>query len=77
MMKYNLLNLFKREAPTGNSSENKSFSGGDYKQNVVYVSSAEMAMKIAAVFRAVNLISSSVASLTLQYKRKDRVGDFF
>lgn len=77
MMKYNLLNLFKREVSTGNSNDSKRSSGGDYKQNVVYVSSAEMAMKIAAVFRAVNLISSSVASLTLQYKRKDRVADFF
>jgi HK97 family phage portal protein len=77
MMKYNLLNLFRREVPAGNSSDTKSSSGGDYKQNVIYVSSAEMAMKIAAVFRAVNLISSSVASLTLQYKRKDRIADYF
>lgn len=77
MMKYNLLNLFRREVPAGNSSDTKSSSGGDYKQNVIYVSSAEMAMKIAAVFRAVNLISSSVASLTLQYKRKRSYSGLF
>ena len=34
-------------------------------------------MKIAAVFRAVNLISSGVASLRLEYKRKDRYKGYF
>lgn len=76
-MRYKLSNLFKREVISEKESTKKSSSGGDYKQNVVYVSSAEAAMKIAAVYRAVNLISSSVASLTLQYKRKDRAKDYF
>lgn len=77
MMNYNIIKLFRREIIAEGRNEKKSSSGGDYKQNVVYVSSAETAMKIAAVYRAVNLISSSVASLTLQYKRKDRIGNYF
>lgn len=71
------LGIFKREEITKGKSEKSSITSGDYKQNVVYVSSAEAAMKIAAVYRAVNLISSSVASLTLQYKRKDRAKGYF
>ena len=77
MMSNKFINLFKREVIAGNKSEKKSSMGGDYKQNVVWVTSAEASMKIAAVYRAVNLISSSVASLTLQYKRKDRVKNYF
>lgn len=77
MMSNKFINLFKREVIAGNKSEKKSSTGGDYKQNVVWVTSAEASMKIAAVYRAVNLISSSVASLTLQYKRKDRVKNYF
>lgn len=76
-MRYKISNLFRREVISEKESTKKSSSGGDYKQNVVYVTSAEAAMKIAAVYRAVNLISSSVASLTLQYKRKDRAKDYF
>lgn len=77
MMRYKISNLFRREVISEKESTKKSSSGGDYKQNVVYVTSAEAAMKIAAVYRAVNLISSSAASLTLQYKRKDRAKDYF
>jgi HK97 family phage portal protein len=77
MMRYKISNLFRREVISEKESTKKSSSGGDYKQNVVYVTGAEAAMKIAAVYRAVNLISSSVASLTLQYKRKDRAKDYF
>lgn len=76
-MRYKISNLFRREVISEKESTKKSSSGGDYKQNVVYVTSAEAAMKIAAVYRAVNLISSSAASLTLQYKRKDRAKDYF
>lgn len=71
------LGLFKREVIAESKGEKSSITSGDYKQNVVYVSSAEAAMKIAAVYRAVNLISSSVASLTLRYKRKDRAKGYF
>ena len=51
--------------------------GADYKQNVVWANTETKAKKVAAVFRAVNLISSGLASLTLEYKRKDRYKDYF
>lgn len=70
--------LFRREAIAEEGiKKGKSVDGGDYRQNVVYVRNAEMAMKIAAVYRAVNLISSSAAVLTLQYKRLDRAKGYF
>ena len=51
--------------------------GADYKQHVVWANTETKAKKVAAVFRAVNLISSGLASLTLEYKRKDRYKDYF
>ena len=51
--------------------------GADYKQNVEWVNTDTKAMKIAAVFRAVNLISSGLATLKLEYKRKDRYHGYF
>lgn len=75
-----ILDLFVREtideAKVAKKGE-KTVSGGDYRQNVEYVNTASRAMKIAAVYRAVNLISSSAAVLKLQYKRKDRAKDYF
>ena len=44
MMNYNIIKLFRREIIAEGRNEKKSSSGGDYKQNVVYVSSAETAM---------------------------------
>lgn len=75
----NLFNsLFRREAiAEEGTKKGKNVDGGDYRQNVVYVRNAETAMKIAAVYRAVNLISSSAAVLTLQYKRLDRAKGYF
>lgn len=51
--------------------------GGNYTEKVVYVGTPSAAMKVAAVYRAVNLISSSAAVLSLQYKRKNRAKDYF
>lgn len=77
-MKQFFSNLFRREAlSSGGNTKNKTTESGDYRQNVVYVNNSETAMKIAAVYRAVNLISSSAAVLTLQYKRLDRVKEYF
>ena len=71
-------NLFKREAsPATGLTANKNADSGGYRQNIVYVNNSETAMKIAAVYRAVNLISSSAAVLTLQYKRLDRAKGYF
>lgn len=70
-----LFDFFKREAaPTAKTTN---VEGADYRQNVVYANTPDMAMKIAAVYRAVNLISSGLATLKLEYKRKDRVKGYF
>ena len=68
--------LFKREAVEV-STNKQTAVGADYKQNVVWANTPTKAMKIAAVFRAVNLISSGLASLKMEYKRRDRVKDYF
>ena len=68
--------FFKREAAVV-EAQPKAAVGADYKQNVVWANTPTRAMKIAAVFRAVNLISSGLASLKLEYKRKDRVKGYF
>lgn len=52
-------------------------TGGDYRENIAYVNSPWAALNIAAVYRAVNLLSSSAATLTIQYKRKDRAKNYF
>lgn len=68
----------RREVEFGEDvTKTKSAEGGDYRSNVVYVASAESAMKVAAVYRAVNLISSSAAVMRLQYKRRDRAKDYY
>ena len=68
--------LFKREAAVVEPKQQAAV-GADYKQNVVWANTPTRAMKIAAVFRAVNLISSGLASLKLEYKRKDRYKGYF
>ena len=67
-----LLNFFKREQV---EKPAQNVSGADYKMNVVYANTPVAAMKVAAVFRAVNLISSGLATLKMEYKRKDRAKD--
>ena len=69
-------NFFKREA-TNVAVKPTDVEGADYRQHVVYANTPDMAMKISAVYRAVNLISSGLASLRLEYKRKDRVKNYF
>lgn len=77
-MNIGIRNLFKRESTAANrAGKEKGSESADYRQNIVYVNTDEKAMKIAAVYRAVNLISSSVAILKMQYKRKDRAKDYF
>lgn len=68
--------LFKREAAEAEPKQQAAV-GADYKQNVVWANTPTRAMKIAAVFRAVNLISSGLATLKLEYKRKDRAKGYF
>lgn len=68
--------IFKREAVLAEVKQQTAV-GADYKQNVVWANTETRAMKIAAVFRAVNLISSGLATLKLEYKRKDRYKGYF
>lgn len=68
--------ILKREAVVAEVRQQTAV-GADYKQNVVWANTPTKAMKIAAVFRAVNLISSGLASLKLEYKRKDRYKGYF
>lgn len=68
--------IFRREAVVAEATT-KTAVGADYKQNVVWANTETRAMKIAAVFCAVNLISSGIANLRLEYKRKDRYKGYF
>ena len=68
--------FFKREAAVVEPKQQAAV-GADYKQNVVWAGTPTRAMKIAAVFRAVNIISSGLATLKIEYKRKDRAKGYF
>jgi HK97 family phage portal protein len=68
--------LFRREA-TADAQGPVKVSGGAYKTSAVQVRSKERAMKIASVYRAVSLISSGVAVMTMQYRRYDHVKGYF
>lgn len=68
--------FFKREAAEAEPKQQAAV-GADYKQNVVWANTPTRAMKIAAVFRAVNIISSGLATLNIEYKRKDRAKGYF
>ena len=68
--------ILKREAAVV-EAKTQTAVGADYKQNVVWANTPTRAMKIAAVFRAVNLISSGLATLKMEYKRKDRYKGYF
>ncbi|WP_417177382.1 phage portal protein [Bacteroides sp.] len=72
----NFFRFFRREAKTA-SGKNTTVSTGSFKSNIIYANTDESAMRIAAVYRAVNLISGAVATLTLQYKRRDRAKNYF
>ena len=58
--------LFRREAAEAEPKQQAAV-GADYKQNVVWANTPTRAMKIAAVFRAVNIISSGLATLKIEY----------
>ena len=69
--------ILKREVAVSEEKTQRAAVGADYKENVVWAHTESKAMKIAAVFRAVNLISSGLASLRMEYKRKDRARGYF
>jgi HK97 family phage portal protein len=71
------MNIFKRFFREATVSATKDIRGGTYCENKVFVRSDQAAMKIAAVYRAVYLISSGAAVLEMEYKRRDRFQDYF
>lgn len=72
-------NIFKREEVVGGAeAAGKAVeAGGNFSDRAVYVGGASSALKVAAVFRAVSLISDSVGSLPLIFKRKDEARGVF
>lgn len=50
---------------------------GVYKENVVNVINKDQALRIAAVYRCVDLISSSIAVMTLEYLTYNRAEKYF
>lgn len=77
--------IFKRETvysrevidESASATQSPAATGGSYKENITYVTSPDTAMKIATVYRAVNLISSSVAVLRLKYMRYNRIKKYY
>ena len=62
--------LFSRKREATPTDVKKSLvSVADYRENVVAVNTPDKALKIAAVYRAVNLISNGLAILPMHYKR--------
>ena len=60
--------LFRREAKQTEVKTNL-IGSADYHENVVVVNTPDKALKIAAVYRAVNLISNGLAIMPMHYKR--------
>lgn len=58
-------------------AQNVQVSGAKYGNAAQIVNSPDRAMKVAAVFRAVDLISSGVGVLTMKYKRKNRAKNYY
>ena len=78
-------NIFRqqREAPTPgvpsstdpNHPNNKQeVKGGDYQERIVYTRSPQMALTIAAVYRAVELRAKAIGQMPVQYQQRDKVG---
>lgn len=67
----------REEIVAGSAGKKSTAEGGDWRNNIEYVNTASKATKIAAVYRAVNLISSSAAVLTLRYMRRDTARNYF
>lgn len=65
--------LFKREKQQNVNV----IASTDVYSRVISAGTPTTAMKIAAVYRAVNLISDGIANMTLQYKRFNSVGRYF
>lgn len=61
--------FFKKREATPTPVRVSTVDSADYHENVVHVNNPDKAMKIAAVYRAVNLISNGLAIMPMHYKR--------
>jgi len=52
-------------------------SGADFRARVVTANSESASLKIAAVYRAVDVISNSMAQLCMEYQRQNRAQNYF
>lgn len=66
--------IFHREAQPASPSNAAS---ADYRKHICYAGSPATALKIAAVYRAVNLISNAIAVLPMHYKRYNAALKYF
>ena len=64
----------KREATSAQPPQQN--TGGDYAENIVTVSSAEAALRIAAFHRAVELRAKTMSQLVIEYQKRSSRGNF-
>ncbi len=69
--------LFHRETTEQAGESAKQSTGGNYRKQVSYAGTPATALKIAAVYRAVNLISNAVGVLPMHYKRYNAALRYF
>jgi len=69
--------IFKREATTAQTSSKSGGTGADYRRQVSYAGTPQTALKIAAVYRAVNLISNAIGVMPMHYKRYNAALKYF
>lgn len=69
-------NIFRREA-TAQSGQQSGASAANYRKHVSYAGTPTTALKIAAVYRAVNLISNAIGVLPMHYKRYNAALRYF
>lgn len=67
--------LFSRESTAEKSGT--PITSGRYGDNAVNVTNETLAMKLSAVYRAVSIISNSIASMKIQYKRYSNVFGYY
>ena len=70
------LNIFRREAAP-QSGQDSGSSAANYRKQISYAGTPQTALKIAAVYRAVNLISNAIGVLPMHYKRYNAALRYF
>jgi len=67
--------IFRREAEQSGNESGK--AAADYRKQISYAGTPPTALKIAAVYRAVNLISNAIGVLPMHYKRYNAALRYF